>query len=109
MTVYVDNAAIPYGRMKMHHMVADSTEELYRMVDSIGVQRRWIQNRGSYREHFDISAQKRLQAIVYGAVDVTAQQLAAMVRRRQHTGSLGKPVDAIAWYDEYLAKLRESE
>jgi hypothetical protein len=69
MTVYVDDANIPYGRMKMSHMFADTLEELLEMVDKIGVQRKWLQQppKASW-VHFDIALSKKTLAIRAGAV-----------------------------------------
>jgi len=79
MTVYVDDFNAQYGRMKMSHMIADSTDELFRMVDRIGVQRKWIQYPGTYREHFDIALGKKQLAIQHGAIEITAKELALKV------------------------------
>lgn len=59
MSVYVDNMRAGFGGMIMCHMIADSSAELIKMVDKIGVQRKWLQQSGSYREHFDICLTKR--------------------------------------------------
>lgn len=69
MTVYVDAALIQYGRMKMSHMWADSLPELLAMADTIGVNRRWLQQppKASW-VHFDVCNAKRLKAIAAGAV-----------------------------------------
>ena len=67
MPVYVDNYRAPFDRMMMCHMVADSTEELLSMADTIGVQRKWIQCAGTHREHFDICLSKRAKAMAAGA------------------------------------------
>lgn len=75
MAVYVDHARLPFGRMLMSHLVADSREELFQMVDRIGVARRWLQAEGTPREHFDICESKRTVAIEYGAIPVTAREL----------------------------------
>ncbi len=53
MTVYVDNARLPFRRMIMCHMVADSVDELHEMADAIGVNRRWFQSEASY-PHYDV-------------------------------------------------------
>jgi len=80
MAVYVDDMwkyPLGYFRgMKMSHMVADSTEELLAMADRIGVQRKWIQNPGTTREHFDICYSKRLRAVAFGAVEISMRELA---------------------------------
>lgn len=69
MTVFVDNANIPYRGMIMSHLWADTLPELLAMVDRIGVQRRWLQQppKASWL-HFDISFSKKQLAIRAGAV-----------------------------------------
>lgn len=74
MAVYVDDMFAPFGNMLMCHMVADSTEELLDMALRIGVNHKWIQKPGTYREHFDIAKSKRLLAIRLGAVPITWRQ-----------------------------------
>lgn len=79
MAVYVDDMYLSpigqFGRMKMSHMAADSTEELFAMADRIGVARHWIQHPGTDKEHFDIAQGKRLQAIRAGAIPVSMRTL----------------------------------
>lgn len=81
MTVYVDNMRASYGRMKMCHMVADSTQELLEMVDKIGVQRKWIQYPGTYKEHFDICLSKRILAVKEGAQEINTRELVCNVMK----------------------------
>ena len=85
MSVYVDAAMIPYGRMRMSHMMADTHDELIEMADKIGVAKNWIQHEGKPMEHFDISMAKRDLALQYGAIAVTSRQLVMMVKRRRFT------------------------
>lgn len=87
MAVYVDRMRAPYGRMVMCHMVADSSAELLAMADAIGVQRRWIQDAGTHREHFDIALVKRAEAIARGAKEVGPKELAMVMRRKRHPAS----------------------
>jgi hypothetical protein len=82
--VYVDNMEVGFGRMIMCHMVADTQTELFEMVDKIGVQRKWIQNYGTNREHFDICLAKKKLAIKFGAKEISMRELAAMTKDRQH-------------------------
>lgn len=78
MTVYVDDAFIPAkvrsGRLthdsRWCHMTADTTEELVAMAKSIGLQEKYIQFPGTWKEHFDVTEPKRRQAIAKGAVEV---------------------------------------
>jgi hypothetical protein len=79
MAVYIDNAKIPYGRMKMCHMLADTERELLDMADHIGVDRKWIR-RGSI-VHFDVCLSKRQLAINAGAIEINNQQLVRLMRR----------------------------
>lgn len=82
MSVYVDASKAPYRHMKMSHMIADSTEELLKMADIIGVNRKWLQCSGTYREHFDICLSKRKLAVENGAIEVTGKELVTRLRRR---------------------------
>lgn len=75
MSVYVDDMEAKFGRMVMCHMIADSHEELVAMVRKIGVQTKWIQHAGTYREHFDICLAKRAKAVAAGAIEITQREL----------------------------------
>jgi hypothetical protein len=103
-TVYVDDMEAAFGRMKMCHMIADTTEELLAMADSIGVQRKWIQKTGRHDEHFDIALSKRAIAIEYGATEVSMKELGAMVRNRRLHGELG----GRGVYQEHQRLVREA-
>ena len=83
MSVYVDDAEIPYGRMVMCHMIADSREELDRMARLCGIDTRHIQCAGTPREHYDVCKQARGTAIANGANPITQRELARMVRERR--------------------------
>lgn len=89
MTVYVDNARAAFGRMKMCHMMADTTAELMAMADKIGVQRKWLQKAGTVYEHFDIALSKRATAIALGAKEVSSRDLGMIIRQRKLAGKGG--------------------
>ncbi|ABB11144.1 DUF4031 domain-containing protein [Burkholderia lata] len=112
MAVYVDDMYRheigKLGRMKMSHLIADTTEELLAMVREIGVNPKWIQHPGTRDEHFDIAISKRAAAIAAGAIPVTFRQCGAMNKRRKVTGSLGSPTDAIEWLERFVAERRDS-
>lgn len=80
MGVYVDNAMLKYGRMKMSHLIADTLEELHAMAKAIGIQRKWFQANASF-PHYDICKEKRALALSLGAQEVTSRELVAVMRR----------------------------
>jgi hypothetical protein len=87
--VYVDDMNAPFGNMIMCHLIADTTEELLQMVDKIGVQRKWIQDAGTPREHFDIALSKKKLAIQFGAIPIEyGTELALMLKRRDEGKTL---------------------
>lgn len=101
MTVYVDDMfKSPMGRfrrMKMSHMMADSTDELLAMADKIGVARKWLQHPGTPREHFDIALSKRGLAVAEGAVEVSVREMAAFQWARLNMPMMGRtPAAALA-------------
>lgn len=81
--VYVDNMNARFGRMIMCHMIADTKEELLQMADKIGVQRKWIQDAGTYLEHFDISLGCKKKAIAFGAKQITWMELGRITISRK--------------------------
>ncbi|WP_264165728.1 DUF4031 domain-containing protein [Burkholderia cepacia] len=111
-TVYVDDmyrhAIGRLGRMKMSHLIADTTDELIAMVREIGVNPKWIQHAGTRDEHFDIAISKRAAAIAAGAIPITYRECGAMNKRRRVTGALGSPADAVEWLEKFIATRRES-
>lgn len=107
MTVYVDDMAASYGRMKMCHMLADSDDELHAMAAKIGVARRWWQSpEKTSGSHYDIALSKRALAVAAGAVEITMKQASAMNARRRVTGQLGPPGDALGWLTEHMEQKR---
>jgi hypothetical protein len=95
MPVYVDDMHTTpmgqFGRMKMCHMVADTTDELLAMADKIGVQRKWMQHAGSPKEHFDIALSKRAAAVAAGAVEIRMADVGRIVRaKREELAKGGK-------------------
>lgn len=91
MAVYVDDMYKyelgRFGLMKMSHLVADSTEELLQMIDKIGVQRKWIQYKGTADEHFDIAKGNRELAIKAGAIPVEMKKLCGAWSKRETCNS----------------------
>lgn len=79
--MYVDNFAewggnmANFGRMKMSHMIADSSEELQAMADKLGLARRWIQYPGTAKEHYDVCLSVRKKAIALGAIFMEATEM----------------------------------
>lgn len=106
MTVYVDSMRAPYGRMVMCHMIADSSVELFAMAATIGVGLRWVQHKGTPREHFDIALSKRALAVAAGAKEITMRQTACMCLRRAAEGQLGDPDEAVAWVNRHALARR---
>ena len=86
MAVYVDNMYESpigkFGRMKMSHMIADTTEELLEMATRIGVAHKWIQDKGTVSEHFDICLSKRKKAVEEGAEEITWKQTGEFILAR---------------------------
>lgn len=109
MTVYIDDMEADFGRMKMCHMIADTTEELLEMVDRIGVQRKWIQYPGTNSEHFDISLGKKKAAIDNGAKAITWLQLSCMTRYRDEFGILPTPGKAVHWIRCEIRNRKENQ
>ena len=80
--IYVDHARLPFGRMKMSHLMADTHEELVQMAVLLGLER-YIQHVGAPDEHLDVCESKRGQALRNGAFPVESRFLVTVVRRKR--------------------------
>ena len=78
MTVYVDKEKNGYGYMKMCHMTATSLTELHAMADTIGINRKWFQDKSI--PHYDICQSKKRLAIQNGAIEVDAKTMIKILR-----------------------------
>lgn len=95
MTVYVDDMYLyPMGeftnprtgrKMKMSHMVADTSDELHAMADNIGLARQHYQG-----DHYDVSMSLRRKAIEAGAVAITWRELGRITLERRRTMARGR-------------------
>lgn len=74
MAVYVDNFEARFGRMLMCHMRANTFEELHKMADKIGVNRKWFQSDSRY-PHYDICKSKKALAIKFGAKEIPMREM----------------------------------
>lgn len=83
MTVYVDDMLRParVGRIRSRwsHLMADSHEELMAFAAQLGMRPEWLQNPGSYREHFDLTSGRRETALRLGAEPITYPHGTALV------------------------------
>lgn len=79
MSVYVDKAQNPYGRMKMCHMMADTIEELHQMADKIGVDRKHFQPTST--PHYDICQTKRMLAVNNGAIVIDRRKTVELIQK----------------------------
>lgn len=94
MAVYVDQLRTHHHLPRMSqrvwcHMLADSPTELLAMARRIGLPDYAIQNRGTYKEHFDLVPRKRKQAIQSGALEINMRQVAEILKSRRLTDTEG--------------------
>lgn len=79
MTVYVDDAYIPFRNMLMCHMIADTPDELHAMAQRVGLRRSWFQDHSV--PHYDVSKSRRALAVDLGAKEITSRELVEIARR----------------------------
>lgn len=99
MAVYIDDwrQAATVGRItdRWSHLTADSTEELHRFAQLLGIPRRAFQGHATdrRRDHYDVPEGLRRTAIEHGAIAVTWREAAKMrriARQKEQTRSVGQ-------------------
>lgn len=92
MTVYIDEAVIPWRGKLWAHMLATDLDELHAIAAAIGLKREWFQDKRI--PHYDVTEGKRWQALRAGAVAIAMGELPDDVLRRRPDGSYGPRVRA---------------
>jgi hypothetical protein len=97
-TSYVDNFRAPNAvgkvRGRWSHLTADTPDELHRLAESIGLDRKWFQATCRYGHcptvdgacahfHYDVTDSKRTAAIAAGAKSVDIREMGAITSARR--------------------------
>lgn len=84
MGVYVDDMRLviknrnwPYP--KACHLVADTVRELHIFAMRLSLRRGWFQK--NTIPHYDLTANKRAQALRFGALEITDKRLVEMIKK----------------------------
>lgn len=86
MAVLVDEAIWPWRGRRFAHLVSDTSyEELHDFARSLG-----LPPRAFHRDHYDVPADIRLEAIARGAEPVPARDLVRRLRRAGLRRSRGR-------------------
>jgi len=96
MGVYVDDMRMPakVGRIQANwsHLMADTTEELEAFAAKLGLNPRWIQYPGTWKEHYDVTDPYREKAIRLGAeaVEYGSKEMATMRKLKRELLAVAK-------------------
>ena len=75
---------IPFRRMKISHLMADTPEELEQARTALGLPESALHNAGLHNEHLDISERYRSMAIArLGAQQVSPRDMVNIIRARR--------------------------
>ena len=90
MAVYVDPLFATKSRRGWRyrqacHMTADTSLELDDMAERLGLRPEWKQHPLTCREHYDLTASKRAQALEHGARETTVREVTERRLRCQTT------------------------
>jgi hypothetical protein len=87
MAVYVDGmmSCLPNAKWRWSeacHLFADSLVELHDFAKKLGMHRNWFQDHTDL-PHYDLTRNKRAQAVKLGAIEATREQLVEKMRERR--------------------------
>jgi hypothetical protein len=76
--VYVDEAIWSWRGRRWCHLVADDIAELHEFANRLGLVRQWFQSKPGrpWRDHYDLPAEIRGQALTMGARPLTTREMA---------------------------------
>ena len=80
--VYIGSREYKYRGMLMSHMIADTIDELHKMAELIGVDKKHFQNKTA-RQHYDICKSKKKLAFKNGAIECTEKRLMSILKVKE--------------------------
>ena len=81
MSVYVDAAIHPWRGKMWCHLFSEDLEELHTFAARLGLNRSWFQVSQSGFPHYDITQNKRNQALDMGAIYLELVKAVAMMKK----------------------------
>lgn len=89
MTVYIDKPQQWPGKLAARlgpsaHLITDGpSSELAAFAKRIGMRHQWLQNAGTYREHYDVFGERLARALSAGAVQIERSRFVAIMRSKR--------------------------
>ena len=82
---YIDDAKYKLGGREFSHLIADTSEELYTMMDKLKIDRQYLANQGKWNEHVLVcNCCKRNAAILRGVTRITEPVAMAKLLARKY-------------------------
>jgi len=81
-TVYVDDPVYLWRSRHWCHMFADEVDELHEFAKRLGLRRSWFQN-DERLPHYDVTENKRREAVRLGAVEVDRRVTFQHIKRNR--------------------------
>ena len=91
--VYVDEAIFERWGRRWCHLTADTPAELHDFADRLGLGRARLQTKPGrpWADHYDITAERRAEAVALGAVEITLREAGRqLVSKRRGAGRGGQ-------------------
>jgi hypothetical protein len=90
--VYVDEAIFERWGRRWCHLTADTPEELHAFAAGLGLGRARLQSKPDrpWADHYDLTEEKRREAVARGAVEITLKEAGRQLARKRRRAR-GKP------------------
>ena len=85
MGVYVDEPIYERWGLRWCHLTADTTEELHAFAARLGLRRSRFQTKPGrpWVDHYDITDERRREAIAMGAIEITLKEAGVQLARKR--------------------------
>lgn len=87
MAIYVDDMRKPVKLNRFtanwSHLYADTSQELTQFAQKLGLKQTWLQNGGTWKEHYDVTDETRKKALQLGAIPTTYRETATFMNKRR--------------------------